>query len=59
MMRNKIDRGLLAPIISLFSYKDEKYSKFIIEVLLKALNSTDEIEDKNLVFLVNLFLHRT
>ena len=52
MMRNKIDMGLLAPIITLFAFKDEKYSKFIIEVLLKALNSPDEIEDKNIVFQV-------
>lgn len=28
-MRNKLDMALLAPIISLLSYKDENYSKFI------------------------------
>jgi hypothetical protein len=53
MMKSKIDMGLLHPIIALLSYKDEKYSMFIIEVLLKALNNIDEIEDKNIV-LINL-----
>jgi hypothetical protein len=42
-MKNKLDMGLLSPIIALLSYKDEKYSKFIIEVLLKAMNNNDEI----------------
>ena len=41
MMRSKLDMRLLDPIIFLLSYGDEKYSKFIAELLLKALNSTD------------------
>jgi len=50
---------VLYPIISLLSFKDEKYSKFIAELLLKALNSTDEIEDKSLVLNVIIMLFRT
>ena len=43
---------LLAPIISLLAYKDEAYSKTMVDTLLKALNSNDEIEDKTIVFQV-------
>jgi len=59
MMKSKLDMRLLYPIISLLSFKDEKYSKFIAELLLKALNSTDEIEDKSLVLNVIIMLFRT
>ena len=58
-MKSKLDMRLLYPIISLLSFKDEKYSKFIAELLLKALNSTDEIEDKSLVLNVIIMLFRT
>lgn len=30
LMKHKLDMGLLVPIISLLSYRDERYSKFII-----------------------------
>ena len=54
MMKCKLDMVLLAPTISLLSFKDEKYSKFIAEVLIRALNNIDEIEDKTIV--LNVFL---
>jgi ubiquitin carboxyl-terminal hydrolase 34 len=59
VMKSKLDMGLLSPIISLLSFKDEQYSKFILEVLLRALNSNDEIEDKSVVFNVHPPSHRT
>ena len=52
MMKIKIDMGLLSPIISLLSYKNETFCKMIAEVLIKAINSNEEIEDKNIVFTV-------
>jgi DNA-binding LacI/PurR family transcriptional regulator len=59
MMKNKLDIGLLAPIISSMAIDNEEYSKMIAEVLLKAMNSYDEVEDKSIVFSVTLSLFRT
>lgn len=41
MMKNKLDIGLLAPIISFMAVNNEKYSKMIAEVLLRGMNSND------------------
>jgi hypothetical protein len=41
MMKNKLDIGLLAPIIANMAKEDEEFSKMIAEVLLKAMNSYD------------------
>lgn len=51
-MKNKLDIGLLAPIISFMALENEDYSKMIAEVLLRAMNSYDEVEDKSIVFSV-------
>jgi len=50
MMRLKIDQGLLSPIISFYAYENKVYSQFIAEILLKSMNSLNDIEDKNQVF---------
>lgn len=59
MMKNKLDSGLLAPIISFMTINNEEYSKMIAEVLLRAMNSCDEVEDKSIVFAVRPLLFRT
>ena len=51
-MKNKLDMGILAPIIERISYKNEEYSKMIAEILILGMNSSDEIEDKNIIFIV-------
>ena len=43
MMKNKLDIQLLAPIIGFMACSNEKFSKMIAEVLLKGMNSNDEI----------------
>jgi hypothetical protein len=59
MMKNKLDIGLLAPIIAFMAPDSEEFSKMIAEVLLKAMNSYDEVEDKSIVFAVIFKLSRT
>jgi hypothetical protein len=43
MMKNKLDVGLISPILSFMAYNNEKYSIMIAEVLLKGMNSNEEI----------------
>lgn len=43
MMKNKLDIGLLAPIISFMAINNEEYSEMIAEVMLKTMNSYDEV----------------
>lgn len=57
-MKNKMDIAMLAPIISSMARSNENFSKMMAEVLLKAMNSNDEVEDKNVVFAVNNTLCR-
>jgi hypothetical protein len=41
IMRDKLDRGLLGPIIRFKAVNNRQYSQFIIEVLLRAMNGSD------------------
>ena len=59
MMKNKLDMGLLAPIIRLVCFNDGRMSRVLAEVLLKAMNSNEEIEDKTVVFAVPVPRFRT
>jgi hypothetical protein len=53
-MKSKLDIGILAPIIERLSYRNEEYSKMIAETLIIGMNSKDEIEDKNIIFIVSI-----
>lgn len=44
LIRNRSDNGILAMVTSKLCYKDEEFSKKMVEIFLKGLNSSyDEI----------------